>query len=118
AAHEPSRNRNQNLPAWIAAVAGPQNRSAFLPATLVRPGTHPDVRAPPMPAETRAASRRATQAARAIRKRRRRDAHDATPREPGLGAQQLKEPETLTRGPNCVDPVKVPAVRFFFSVTF
>src|SRR5439155_16571508 len=110
--------RNQNLPAWITDVAGPQNRSAFLPPTLVRPGTHPDVPASPMPAERKTASRRAMQAARAIRRRRRRDAHLATPRGRGLDAQQLKEPVTFTRGLNCVDPVKVPAVRFFLSVTF
>ncbi len=39
------------------------------------------------------------------------------PRGP-VGAQQLKEPVTFTRGVKCVEPVKVPAVRFFFSVTF
>jgi len=46
-AHEPPLRRNQCLPAWIAAVADPQNRVAFFPSTFVSPAVQPALRARP-----------------------------------------------------------------------
>jgi hypothetical protein len=65
-AHEPPLRRNQCLPAWIAAVADPQNRVAFFPSTFVSPAVQPALRARPAWAEKEPASRRAMQAARTI----------------------------------------------------
>ena len=45
AAHEPPLSRTQNLPTCSAAVAEPQNRSAFLPSTFVCPGVQAVARA-------------------------------------------------------------------------
>jgi acetyl esterase/lipase len=69
-AHEPLRSRNQYFPAWIAAVAEPQNFVAGLPPTFVFPGTQPRLRARPAPAVSETASRRAMPAVRAISARR------------------------------------------------
>jgi len=114
-AHEPPLRRNQCLPAWMAADAGPQYLYAGFPSIFDCPGVQPALRARPAWAEREPASRRAMQAAR-ISAGRLRGGHSARTRD-GL-AQQLKEPVTLMRGTKCVEPVKVPALRLFFSVTF
>jgi hypothetical protein len=69
-AHSPPVRRNQCFPAWIAAVADPQNLVAFFPSTFVSPGVQPTLRARPAWAENETASRRAMQAVRTMTARR------------------------------------------------
>jgi hypothetical protein len=79
-AQEPLRSRNQYFPAWIAAVAEPQNFVAAFPPTFVFPGTQRRLPARPVPAESETASRRAMPAVRTISARGLRDGHLARTR--------------------------------------
>jgi hypothetical protein len=75
--HEPPLSLNQCLPAWMAAVAGPQYRYAAFPSTFVRPGVQPAPRARRASAEGEPASTKAMQAARTISAGRLRGGHSA-----------------------------------------